>query len=99
MEQLYYIGGVFDEATMTQFRAAVRERVADPSGPRDPLTRAIMAMAAEARQSGMTAEELVISIKREWNEMLDAGVVQHGAEHVAVRDSVVTSAIRAYYVQ
>ncbi|MGI8545850.1 MAG: hypothetical protein ACR2M1_00720 [Gemmatimonadaceae bacterium] len=96
---MYYIGAVLDEATMTQFRAAIRERVADPSGPREPLARAIAAMAAEARRSGVTAEQLVISIKREWEGMLDAGVVQYGAEGVALRDSVVTSAIRAYYVQ
>lgn len=96
---MYYIGGVLDEATMTQFRAAIRERVADPSGPREPLARSIVAMAAEARQRGLTAEQLVIGIKREWEGMLDAGLVQYGAENVALRDSVVTSAIRAYYVQ
>ncbi len=84
---------------MTQFRAAIQERVADPSGPRDPLTRAIVAMAAEAREGGMTAAQLVISIKREWDGMLDAGIIPYGAEHVPLRDSVVTSAIRAYYVQ
>lgn len=84
---------------MTQFRAAIQERVVDPSGPRDPLTMTIMAMAAQARQLGMTAEQLVISIKREWDGMLDAGMIPHGAEYVPLRDSVVTSAIRAYYVQ
>lgn len=84
---------------MTQFRAAIQERVADPSGPRDPLTRAIMAMAAEARERGMTAEQLVIRIKHEWDEMLDDGIIPYGAEHVPLRDSVVTAAIRAYYVQ
>lgn len=90
---------MLEEATTTQFRAAVQERVADPSGPRDPLAKAVAAMVADAHEKGMTAEQLVISIKREWDRMLDAGIVPHGAEHVNLRNSVVTSAIRAYYVQ
>ena len=99
LKQVYYIGAVLDEATMTEFRAAVQERIADSSGARDLLPRALVAVVAEARHCGMTAEQLVICIKGEWNAMLEAGLVPHGVEPARVRDSVVSSAIRAYYVQ
>lgn len=92
-----YIDGVLDDP-MTQLRTAVRERMADPAGSRDVLTRALTAIVADAHRCGMTAEQMVIGIKREWEHMLDAGIVPHGVEHVVLRDSVVTSAIRAYYV-
>lgn len=87
--------------TTTQFRAAVQERIADPTGGngRDLLTRALAALVAEARQHGMTAEQLVIRIKREWAHMADAGLLPPGNEHESLRNAVVTSAIRAYYVQ
>jgi hypothetical protein len=90
---------VLDKATMTQFRAAICERIAQPSGSRAPLNAVIAAMAAEARREEMAVEQLVILIKREWEDMTDDGLIAHGNEHSPLRDSIVTSAIKAYYVQ
>jgi hypothetical protein len=69
----------------------------------DRLGVAIRALALEARAAALTAEQLVIRIKAEWEVLLqDETLRAHGVTHGAtgeIRDRIITSAIRAYYVQ
>lgn len=90
---------MFSDAALNGFRLAVRSRVAGESGAQEHLSSAIRALVAEAHAAAVTAEHLVIRIKEEW-ELL----VKHEAHPMPgatsdVRDRIITSAIRAYYVQ
>jgi len=62
------------------------------------LSHALVALAARARELGLHAEALVILIKHE----LEAAVVNVAADsgtHDGMRRVLVTSAIKAYYLQ
>ena len=55
--------------------------------------------AQEARRGEMTAEQLVIWIKQVWGEIMDGAGVMPGPNPTRVRDHVISTAIKAYYVQ
>lgn len=99
IKHAYYIGPVLSKDTMTQFRAAIEGRIVGRTDARESLATAVRALAAEARESGIPAEKMVLFIKKTWDELMDDGIVSHDADHSRLRDSVVTSAIKAYYVQ
>ena len=85
--------------TLDGFRAAVRARVAGEVGGTDRLGTALRLLVAEARGAAMSAEDLVIRIKAEWESLMrDETFPTRGTEG-EIRDGIITSAIRAYYVQ
>jgi hypothetical protein len=60
---------------------------------------AINGAASEARKQGLRAEQFVIWIKRVWDEIMDEGWLANDVNPARARDMVISSAIRAYYVQ
>ena len=90
---------MFSDATLNGFRGAVRSRIAGESGAHDRLMSAVRALAAEARAAAVTAEHLVIRIKDEWESLAKHGPHPMPGATSEVRDRIITSAIRAYYVQ
>ena len=63
------------------------------------LDDAIGLAAMEARRREMTAEQLVIWIKRVWSEIVDGDGMAGGPDAARARDHVISAAIKAYYVQ
>ena len=59
---------------------------------------AIMA-ATQARDDGMSAEQFVIWVKHAWDEIRDEGRLVDSVDPGRLRDVVISSAIKAYYVQ
>lgn len=47
----------------------------------------------------MNAEHFVIWVKRIWDEIMDEGRLMDSADPARARDVVISSAIKAYYVQ
>jgi uncharacterized protein (DUF2235 family) len=90
---------VLSDDTTTKFRAALREHCADAAGLREGMKAAVRALAAEARGAGMTAEQLVIWIKQLWDAVAEEGALARNVDPLRARDNVISSAIRAYYVQ
>jgi hypothetical protein len=89
------------EPSIAPFRAALREQLKRPDEPlSDSLQGAVQTLAELARAQGTLAEQFVIFIKREWelavyDELLGGDV----SRHQRVRQSLVTAAIKAYYLQ
>ena len=81
------------------FREALREHCSDVDGSRDKVQDAVNEAAREARDDGMSAEHFVIWVKRIWDEIMDEGRLAHSSDPARARDVVISSAIKAYYVQ
>jgi flagellar biosynthesis regulator FlaF len=94
-----YILRVLSDDTTTSFRAALREHCADVAGSREKVRVAVVGAAKEARDDGMSAEQFVIWVKRIWDEIMDEGRLSQTADPGRTRDVVISSAIKAYYVQ
>jgi hypothetical protein len=47
----------------------------------------------------MTAAQFVIWVKHVWDDIRDDGGLAHDPDPARTRDTVISSAIRAYYVQ
>jgi hypothetical protein len=90
---------VLSDDTTTKFRAALREHASNTGGPHDKVKLVIAGVAAEARDGGMSAAQFVIWIKKVWDEIMDEGALAHSIDPGRVRDVVISSAIKAYYVQ
>jgi hypothetical protein len=90
---------MFSEETLDGFRGAVRARVEGVPGGGERLSSAIRTLAAEARATAMTAEHFVIRIKEEWEALLKQELHRMPAATTEIRDRIITTAIRAYYVQ
>jgi len=83
----------------TQFRAALRAHCSIPEGAQDEVRSAVSSAAAEAHDGGLSAEQFVIWVKRIWDEIMDEGALTDSPDPAHVRDVVISSAIKAYYVQ
>jgi hypothetical protein len=90
---------VLSDDTTTAFRAVLREHCRDETGSRDGIDAAVSRAAAEARGDGMTAAQFVIWVKHVWDDIRDDGGLAHDPDPARTRDTVISSAIRAYYVQ
>jgi len=90
---------MFKDETLDGFRGAVRARVTGETGAPERLSSAIRALASEARAAAVTAEHLVVRIKEEWESLLKHDLHRVPGATSEVRDRIITSAIRAYYVQ
>lgn len=94
-----YVERVIRDETLDGFRGAVRARIAGDPGGADRLRAAIHALAAEARAAALSAEELVIRVKTECESLIPHDASWMHAPTSEIRDGIITSAIRAYYVQ
>ena len=90
---------MLSDDTTTQFRAALREHCADAPSSQFKLKEAVDNAAAEARNKGITAAQFVIWVKRAWDEIMDEGRLTYSSDPAHMRDVVISSAIKAYYVQ
>lgn len=62
------------------------------------LRPALHAVAAEARDRGVRAEELLVTLKTTWFEVAGGSVASHGTPAGKKRlDDLVTACIKAYY--
>ena len=85
--------------TTTKFRAALREQSSDAVASPSMMDDVIGLAALEARHREMTAEQLVLWIKRVWAEVVDGDGVANTPDAARARDHVISTAIKAYYVQ
>jgi len=94
-----YILRVLSEEMTTRFRAAVRTHCSTSEGDQDEVRRAVASAAAEAHNGGISAEQFVIWVKRVWDEIMDEGTLANDPDPAHTREVVISSAIKAYYVQ
>jgi flagellar biosynthesis regulator FlaF len=90
---------VLSDDTISAFRAVLREHCGDVAGSRAEIDAAVSSVAAEARGNGMSAAQFVIWIKHVWDDIADDGGLAEDPDPVRTRDTVISLAIRAYYVQ
>jgi len=94
---------VFSNDEATAFRGALRDyctRSAEFSSTlTSEMSAALTSAAKAARARGLTAERFVIWIKQAWDELADDRVMQHRTDPARDRDTVVSAAIKAYYMQ
>ena len=84
---------------LAKLRTALVNWVRDESGRDAALRDALHAIAAEARQHGIRAEELLVTLKTTWFEIGGAPNAPHSptpSEHKRL-DELVTACIKAYY--
>lgn len=94
-----YILRVLSDDTTTMFRAALRDHCSEAKGSDAALKAAVARAATEARTGGISAEQFVIWVKRSWDEIMDEGALSQSPDPAHTRNGVITSAIKAYYVQ
>ncbi|MDQ2889260.1 MAG: hypothetical protein M3R65_01730 [Gemmatimonadota bacterium] len=85
--------------TTDRFREALREHCVDPGDCHEKMSGLLKGAAGEARDAGVTAEQLVIWVKQVWEELVADGVLSRSVDSARARDVIVSSVIRAYYVQ
>jgi hypothetical protein len=68
-------------------------------GAHDEVRSAVATAATEAHDGGISAEQFVIWVKRVWDEILDEGALANSPDPGHIREVVISSAIKAYYVQ
>src|SRR4051812_14382746 len=84
---------------VAKLRAALQQWVRDDEPSDDALRDALRAIAAEARQHGVRAEELLITLKTTWFEIGGRPNAPHSptsSDHQRL-DELVTACIKAYY--
>ena len=88
---------------VARLRGALQHWMRDEGASDSALRDALHAVAAEARQHGIRAEELLVTLKTTWFEIGGAPNVAHSApssarpsEHKRL-DELVTACIKAYY--
>lgn len=90
---------MFRDETLERFRGAVRARIAGEPGAAERLSSAVRELAAESRAAALSAEHLVIRIKDEWESIASHDTLRMREAYGEIRDRIITTAIRAYYVQ
>ena len=85
--------------TTAQLVTALRDHCSQAAESRDRVRLAVTGAATEARGAGISAERFVIWLKQVWDELVDQGMLTREADSARVRDAVISSAIKAYYVQ
>ncbi len=91
--------GVLSDDTTTRFREALREHCASSGGAHDRVHGLVRTAADEARDRGISAAQFVIWLKQVWEEIISEGVLPRTADAARIRELIVSSAIKAYYVQ
>lgn len=87
------------DETHSAFRDAVDACLADNHDGSERLTAAVHAIVAEARAARVSVEQLVIWLKGEWDALAHHAELPARVELAAVRDGIISAAIKAYYVQ
>jgi hypothetical protein len=81
-----------------RLRAALKQWVDDPASDDADLGDALHAVAREARERGVRAEELLVTLKTTWFEVGGAPNAPHASPSSHKRlDELVTACIKAYY--
>jgi hypothetical protein len=82
---------------VTKLRDALTQWV-DGAGNHDALLRdALHTVARDARERGIRAEELLVTLKSTWFEVVDATDSAHETSNHKRLDELVTACIKAYY--
>jgi hypothetical protein len=90
---------VLNDDIATRFRAALRSHCSTSEGAHDEVRSELSTAAMEARNGGISAEQFVIWVKRVWDEIMDEGALADNPDPARAREVVISSAIKAYYVQ
>lgn len=83
----------------TRFRAALRKHCSSENGAHEEVRKAVAGAVVEAHTRGMSAEQFVIWVKHEWDKIMDEGALANSPDPGHIREVVISSAIKAYYVQ
>ena len=85
-----------DQETIDAVRAALRQYLAEnASSP--SLQKALVRLAAEAREKGILPEQLLITLKDVWNGLPEVRAISETSEQVRLQQRVVTMCIKEYY--
>lgn len=77
----------------------MREHCTDIENCPQNVRACVAGAAIEARTGGVTAEQFVIWVKRVWDDFIAEGVLARSVDTMRAREAIVSSAIKAYYVQ
>lgn len=83
--------------TVAKLRAALQHWVRDDGTSDVALRDALHVIAAEARERGIRAEELLVTLKATWFELGGAPTAPHAPSDHKRLDELVTACIKAYY--
>lgn len=90
---------MLSEDTTSRLLAALREHCTDTENCHRKVHGLVIGAAAEARSGGISAEQFVIWVKQVWDGLIAEGVLPRTVDTIRVREVIVSSAIKAYYVQ
>ena len=90
---------MLSEDTTSRLLAALREHCTDTENCHEKVNGLVREAAAEARTRGVSAEQFVIWVKRVWESLISQGPLPRSVDMMRAREVIVSSAIKAYYVQ
>lgn len=85
-----------DDETLVSLRDALRAYLSDGDDP-EPLRRALLRTAADARDKGMLPEQLLVVLKDVWSGLAEVRAMGDVAAQVRLQQRVVTMCIKEYY--
>ena len=85
-----------DDTTVDAVRLALRAYLADSADP-SALQPALHAMAAEARDRSILAEQLLVVLKDVWSTLPEVRSMTDAREQIRLLQRVVTMCIKEYY--
>ena len=82
-----------------RFRSVLREHCTETEKCHEAMHSLVKGAAGEAREAGLTAEQFILWVKKIWDELVADGSMPRSGDAARTREVVISSAIKAYYVQ
>lgn len=89
---------VLTDDTIARLRTALQARLAAKPAAGIHLDAAVAAAASDAAGRSMPVERLVILVKEVWDSVLREIPGSHSSDSAEVREALIKSVIKAYYV-
>jgi hypothetical protein len=87
------------EGSIKSLRTAIINQLKNPDAPAPELTAVLRDVAREARDQGVQPEQLIVTFKRLWINLLESLRPQNADQYELVRQQLVTLCIQAYYAE
>jgi hypothetical protein len=87
------------EDSIKSLRTAIIEQLKHPDAPLPELCTVLRNIAREARDQDIQPEQLVVTFKRLWNNLVESLRPQNADQYEPVRQRLVTLCIQAYYAE
>jgi hypothetical protein len=84
---------------MKELEAALTEQLRKPDNPTPELNALLRRVAREAREKNIRPEELLVSFKQLWNSLAEATRARPVDQFERMRETLVTTCIKAYYAE